>query len=291
MSEMAFPSWPWPEVPEIVAHTVESRLFSELGVGKVFILIDPIGGSDSMEWLADAPRYALDARILRQSEERVPFLVELPNRHDSRLMASVHAALLEQIKLYRHGRGILRLGGWLQHAEQDGHRLSKQLTGLFLLQRPFWGVSNVRLADRRVLAMLHQGAQQRPPAPVAIPGADWPSLLGDSVPCWAYLDGNFKIHSLRGKPGTAMASRLSFPLELWQLLGRSTLLAELSARWHARQYPIPDDALFHILRELRKVEQDHPDWPQERRIGYVEARLVARPLRATTYQGLSNGDH
>ena len=273
MSVNNTPAWPWHSVPDVVAQSVESRLCSELRAGKVFLLVDPIAGVDDFDAFMDLPQFPLDAASLRLQQKHTPFLLALPDRHDASLMRSVHIAILEQLKLYRHGKGVLRVGGWLQHVDQDGQALAEQLTRLFQLERPRMGVSWLRLADRRVLEMLHRGQKQSRPA--LLPLMDWPSLLGESIPCWSYLDRNFTVRTLHGKPGKPSGNHLSFPAPYWQLLGRSTTLSELLTRWHGRQHPLPEDAMGQVLLMLRRLEREHPDWASERIVADANARLVA----------------
>lgn len=156
--------WPWDAAPSELLAALTSSLSQQLADGPAYLLIDPLLGDVAPPIDARA-RHSVPGDALRLPAGQLPYLVELKSTQDPLLAQSIGWAVEEHLKACFNGSGAYRIGGWLQpHAPNGASALAHRLGALLVAHGEPQKGRYLRLADRRVLALLHQGhpAQEHP---------------------------------------------------------------------------------------------------------------------------------
>ncbi|WP_409170028.1 hypothetical protein [Variovorax sp. H27-G14] len=246
--------WPWEAVPVPLHAALASSLEQQLRPGPVYLLVDPFNG-DVEPPIESNPRYAVPGDALRVHAEQLPYLVELKDTRDPLLEQSIAWAVEEHLQACANGSGPCRIGGWLQpHAPHDGAVLARQVGALLLASDAPNRGGYLRLADRRVLALLHQGAGSTPEAPPLLPAIDWGRQL-KGIAHWIYLDGNFTLRALQGQPGAATCGPLQLEAAHLQCMADAEAINLGLMAWQRFRHPLPDDAAAQITTLLSRARR------------------------------------
>ncbi len=247
--------WPWRDLPDALVPQLTDTLAHHLTTGPLYVLIDPFAGDLDLGIDATGKphrRIQVPGTDLNQAAEQLPFLVEIEDTLDPLLAQSVEWAALEHMVACGAGDGPYRIGGWLQpHATGNGAGLARQIGALLRASGAPHGGRYLRLADRRVLALLRHA----PLLSVAIPAAptlhpiDWHKQL-QGIAAWIYLDANFGLQRLEGHQGAPTNAALKLDDAYWQLLGASETINRTLMAWQGTQHPLPADALGQTVQHL-----------------------------------------
>lgn len=253
--------WPWRNLPDILVPLLTETLARQLTAGPLFMLVDPFSGD--LELGANSQgrphqRIAVPDAGLNQSAEQLPYLVEISDACDPLLTQSVEWAALEHmVACNAGGDGPYRIGGWLQpHEAGTGTALARQIG--FLLHasgKPQHG-RYLRLADRRVVALLHCAPTLTTamPAKPALRPIDWQKQL-QGIAAWIYLDANFGLQRLSGNPGAPVTGSLQLDAAYWHLMGSAETINRTLMAWQGTRYPLPQDALVQAAQRLMAARQ------------------------------------
>ena len=248
--------WPWNGLPAAHEQLNNEALIGQLTPGSIYLLIDPLLGEP--EFLSGSikryplPGDAIDA--LGIPAEQTPFLLELENADDPWLQASMAWAITEHLQACANGSGACAIGGWLQtNKPNTAVDLAAQLGALLRASGAPNSGRYLRLADRRVLALL-QAAPALPALPegLHVPAIDWAVQL-QGIACWAYLDHNFALQTLRGQAGESRDQPLRLGSAHWQLLAQAEAINRSLMAWQATHYPLPAEALVRIIPALARA--------------------------------------
>lgn len=249
------PVWPWRNLPDALVPQLAATLAHQLTAGPLYVLIDPFAGD--LELGIDATgkphqRIRVPGTDLNQAVEQLPFLVEIEDARDPLLAQSVEWAALEHMVACGAGDGPYRIGGWLQpHATGSGAVLARQIGALLHASGAPHGGRYLRLADRRVLALLRHApllSAAMSAAPTLRP-IDWYAQL-QGIAAWTYLDANFGLQRLDCRQGAPTHAALKLDDAYWQLLGASETINRTLMAWQGRQHPLPADALVQTAQRL-----------------------------------------
>ncbi|MCR6476619.1 hypothetical protein NU688_10705 [Variovorax sp. ZS18.2.2] len=247
------PPWPWDTPPGTLIETCAAALLSRLEHGRpVYLLIDAFSGSPNGFDTIDRPRHAINTKYLKVPPERAPCLLELEDRHDPLLGQSLISAVQEHLNACAGGGGPCRIGGWLQTHGSDGAALAIQLSALFRARGAPNGGRYLRLADRRVLALLHQASRLQSVLP--LPPIDWSSGL-QGIAVWTYMGTNFDLQSLQGAAGESRPRPLKLEASHWTLLLQAEAINRTLMAWQRTCHPLPGDAVFRALQKVRLASQ------------------------------------
>lgn len=239
--------WPWSELPQTLIDALATSLMQRLHEGPVYLLIDPFLG-DVEPRIDTHKRHAIPKDHMPVSDAQWPYLIEIGDIHDPLLVQSIVWAAREHLYACVNGSGAYRIGGWLQpHAENDGPTLARQVGALLTAGDRSRTGRCLRLADRRVLALLN------PPAlSVETAVIDWTQQLA-GMAHWIYLDTNFKLQALRGRPGRAATSALRLTVAHWRLVADAEAINRSLMAWQGICHPLPDDALNQVAKALERA--------------------------------------
>lgn len=266
---MRLPDWPWDDVPAVLVESRSTQLMSRFAWGRpVYLLIDPFLGDVQGLDDHDRPRYPIDGKPFDVPSHRSPYLIELEDRHDPLLEVSLTLAVREQLVACAVGSGAFRIGAWLQTHGGDGAALAKQLGSLFRVRGAPGGKRYLRLADRRMLALLHRmpHLESRP----LMPAIDWPEML-KGLAEWVYLDMNFNLQSLQGTPGESRPRPLKLEVSHWALPLQAEAINRTLMAWQQLRYPLPDDAAAQALHKVTNALRRGIADPQDQAAYSVEA--------------------
>jgi len=246
ISDEALPEWPWNEVPQALLNALETSLRQELHDGAVYLLIDPFLG-DVEPPIDGHPRHAVPGEGTQVPAARWPYVIELEDAQDPLLARSIEWAAHEHLRACINGSGAYRIGGWLQpHTGNGGSALSRQLGALLIADassRPRY----LRLADRRVLALLNPFQP-----PVETCGIDWAQQL-TGIARWIYLDSNFKLRVLQGREGPVAHKSLRLDVAHRRLVAEAEVVNRSLMAWQGFRHPLPDDALAQVSAVLQRA--------------------------------------
>ena len=247
--------WPWRDLPDALVPQLTDTLAQHLTTGPLYVLVDPFAGD--LELGIDATgkphrRIQVSGPDLNQAAEQLPFLVEIEDALDPLLAQSVEWAALEHMVACGAGDGPYRIGGWLQpHATGNGATLARQIGALLHASGEPHGGRYLRLADRRVLALLRHAPllSAAMPATSTLRPIDWHTQL-QGIAAWTYLDANFGLQRLEGRPGAPTNAPLKVDDAYWQLLSDSETINRTLMAWQGKQHPLPADALVQTVQRL-----------------------------------------
>ena len=253
--------WPWDHLPVEVSQSLALSMAEQFDVGPIYLLIDPMLGP--VEQLPPhLERYPIPGDGLGITPDDMPFLVEFETCDDPTLIDSLSWAAAEQLKAIAAGSGAYRLGGWLQpHDTGPAVDLADQIGGLLRAQGGANGGRYLRLADRRVLDLLRHAAT---------PPIDWTAQL-QGISNWVYLDRNFKLCSVRGRPGLATTDPLRMSPAHWDLVAQAEAINRSLMAWQRTTHPLPDNAVHQLLPALLRARQQGLQRPDDQAAYAVEA--------------------
>ncbi|MDH6168430.1 hypothetical protein M2282_003583 [Variovorax boronicumulans] len=247
------PPWPWDTPPVKLIETCSAALLSRLAYGRpVYLLVDAFSGSPDGFDAVDRPRHPINTKYLKVLPERAPYLLELEDRHDPLLDQSLISAVQEHLNACADGGGPCRIGGWLQTHGSDGAALAIQLSALFRARGAPNGGRYLRLADRRVLALLQQASRLQDVLP--LPSIDW-SLGLQGIAVWTYMDMDFDLQSLQGAAGESRPRPLKLEASHWTLLLQAEAINRTLMAWQRVCHPLPGDAAARALYKVRCASQ------------------------------------
>lgn len=239
--------WPWSELPQTLVDALATSLRQRLDEGPVYLLIDPFLG-DVAPRIDTHKRHALPRDDTQVPDAQWPYLIEIKDVHDPLLVQSIVWAAREHLHACVNGSGAYRIGGWLQpHAENDGPALARQVGALLVAGDRSRTGRCLRLADRRVLALLNP-----PQLSVEACAIDWAQQL-KGMAQWIYLDTNFKLQALHGRPGPAATSSLRLTVAHWRLVADAEAVNRSLMAWQGFCHPLPDDALSQVTTALERA--------------------------------------
>ncbi|ADU38561.1 DUF4123 domain-containing protein [Variovorax paradoxus] len=265
---MRLPDWPWDDVPAALVESLSAQLMSRFAPGRpIYLLIDPFLGDE--KGLDDhRAKYPIDGKSFDVPPDRSPYLIELEDRHDPLLDASLAIAVREHLVACTVGSGAFRIGAWLQTDHSSGALLARQLSHLFRARGAPNAKRYLRLADRRMLALLHQMPHLENQSPM--PAIDWPEVL-KGVTEWIYLDMNFKLQSLQGAPGELRILPLNLKERHWALPLQAEAINRTLMAWQQQRYPLPADATVQVLRKVANAQRRGIVDPQDQAAYSAEA--------------------
>ncbi|MCY1215038.1 hypothetical protein D9M72_268730 [compost metagenome] len=244
-------AWPWEAPPVALVARCSAALLSQLAYDRpVYLLIDGFSGSpEGLGEVGRHRRHAIDVERLKVPPDRAPYLLELEDRHDPLLDLSLVLAIQEHLNACADGSGPSRVGGWLQTHRHGGNgaTLARQLRGLFHARGAPGKGRYLRLADRRVLGLLHQAPRAHSVLP--LPPIDWSSSL-QGIASWAYLDMNFDVQALRGAAGDSLPRPLKLEAPHWTLPVRAEAINRTLMAWQRTRRRLPADALAQALHKV-----------------------------------------
>jgi hypothetical protein len=257
--------WPWSEVPHPLLDALAASLRRHLDDGAVYLLIDPFLG-DAEPPIDTHPRPRVPNDDVQVADARWPYLIEIKSAQDPLLAQSIVWAASEHLHACVNGSGAYRVGGWLQpHAENDGPALARQVGALLVAGDRSRIGRCLRLADRRVLALLNP-----PQLSVEACAIDW-ALQLKGMAHWIYLDANFKLQALHGRPGLAAASPLRLTVAHWRLVADAEPINRSLMAWQGFRHPLPDDALSQVTTALERARFRGLQEPEDLAAYVVEA--------------------
>ncbi|MBJ2159866.1 DUF4123 domain-containing protein [Variovorax sp. IB41] len=265
---MRLPNWPWDDVPAALVESLSAQLMSRFAPGRpIYLLIDPfLGDEKSLD--GRHARYPIDGASFDVPPDRSPYLIELEDRHDPLLDVSLTIAVREHLVACAVGSGAFRIGAWLQTSNGAGAVLARQLSHLFRARGAPNAKRYLRLADRRMLALLHQMPHMENQSPM--PVIDWREAL-KGVTDWIYLDMNFKLQSLQGTPGELRILPLKLEQRHWTLPLQAEAINRALMAWQQLRYPLPADATVQVLRKVANAQRRGIVNPQDQAAYSVEA--------------------
>jgi hypothetical protein len=239
--------WPWSEVPPPLLDALATSLRQRLEDGPVYLLIDPFLG-DVQPPVDTHPRLPVPKDDMPVADAQWPYLVEIKDAQDPLLAWSMTWAAREHLHACVNGSGAYRIGGWLQpHAENNGPALARQMGALLVAGDRSRIGRCLRLADRRVLALLNP-----PQLSVETCAIDWAQQL-KGLARWIYLDTNFKLQVLHGRPGPAASIALRLTVAHWRLVADAEPINRSLMAWQGFRHPLPDDALSQVTTALERA--------------------------------------
>lgn len=237
--------WPWDAAPADLLDALTSSLARQLGAGPVYLLIDPMS-SDVSPPIDTHPRHSVTGDALQLPAEQLPYLVELRDANDPLLAQSIAWAIEDHLRACANGSGPCCIGGWLQpHEPNDGAALARQIGALLEARNAPGGGHYLRLADRRVLALLHR---------LESPAIDWPRQLA-GIAHWIYLDANFALQMLKGQSDPAANRPLQLNAAHWQFVMEAEAINRSLMAWHGFRHPLPDDAVAQVTARLARARR------------------------------------
>lgn len=252
--------WPWDHLPGTLVPVLAEAMTQQFAFGPIYLLIDPFFSDFELSLDRQGQphaRYDVPGEGLRPPADKLPYLVELKGVNDPLFEQSLQWAAHEHLAACVNGNGAYGIGGWLQpHGAIGGTELARQLGGLFKASGEPNGSSYLRLADRRVLALLQHAPQlsaAMPDAPTLRP-IDWAQQL-QGIAAWVYLDANFALQRLSGRMGEAGAGPLRLDDAHWRLLGDAEAIHRSLMAWQGTQHPLPDTALTQVAQVLVRARR------------------------------------
>ncbi|MCY1231450.1 hypothetical protein D3C86_1131770 [compost metagenome] len=244
---MRLPDWPWDDVPTLLVESRSAQLMSCFAASRpIYLLIDPLLGD--VQGLDDErPKHPIDGEPFGVPPHLSPYLIELEDRHDPLLDVSLTMAVREHLVACTAGSGAFRIGAWLQTHGSRGEILAKQLGRLFRARAAPGAKRYLRLADRRVLALLHRMPDARSHPPMM--AIDWRETL-KGIAEWVYLDMNFDLQSLQGDPGDPRPRALKLHASHWTLPQQAEAINRTLMAWQQLSYPLPDDAAIQAAHKV-----------------------------------------
>jgi hypothetical protein len=246
--------WPPQRISREQVAAVVGGLKVALSPAPVHVLIDPFlgeprplnGGPDGPPPRVPAPlerarSSAWEARPVHDVEvedspipySQLPYLVELNGPEDPLLAATVELAMTEQMDELNAGSGPMRIGGWLQSVE-TGRALAQRIAGMLLQTPPRqYRKRYLRVADRRVLILLHH----------VLPPEAFGQWLGPVA--WHYLNRSFDLEKVNGVAGGQR--RFPFTLGQWRILEAGESINRSLAAWLQQRCDLPDDAMDSVI--------------------------------------------
>ncbi|CAN5875922.1 hypothetical protein BH11PSE13_BH11PSE13_13390 [soil metagenome] len=260
--------WPWDRLPSDMARSLAISLREQFIDGPVYLLVDPLlSALDALP--SHLARYVIPGDGLGIATEETPFLVQFENRDDPWLEESLRWAVTEHLKACFAGSGAYRVAGWLQpHEEGAAEDLARRLGALIKTSRASSRGRYLRLADRRVLALLHSAT--RTPDALTTPAIDW-SLQLQGIATWSYMDHNLALQSLRGRQGTMVNEPLRLDAAHWDLLAQAEAVNRGLMAWQCTTHPLPDDALKRLIPALARARQHGLQLPEDQAAYAAEA--------------------
>jgi len=245
--------WPWDAMPADLLDALTSSLARQLAPGPVYLLIDPMS-SDVSQPIDTYPRHPVTCAALQSPAEQLPYLVELRDANDPLLAQSIAWAAEEHLRACANGSGPCRIAGWLQpHVPNGGATLARQIGALLQARNAPGGGHYLRLADRRVLALLHR---------LESPAIDWPRQL-KGMAHWIYLDANFALRMLQGQSGPAANQPLQLNAAHWQCVIEAEAINRSLMAWQGFRHPLPDDAVAQVMAPLARARRHGLHEPQD----------------------------
>jgi hypothetical protein len=249
----------------------------------LYLLIDPLAGEPA--WIADAVAAdEQDASALQRQRAKAwqrevfgialddavnlgpsmhPYLVALEGVQDPWLSATAELGVAEfnecqEPRAVGQGSAAHRIGGWLQSGH-DPAALALTLGALLRLnaaaRSPY---KYLRLADRRVLALVH-----------AVVGEPALSAALGGIERWVYLDCLGRYAKVKGSGKEPQALQIN--AEQWQLLALGHRVHPTIAQWlmHRRQQqagqteppPRVEDVLRRALDAVQSAAHGARRWP------------------------------
>lgn len=263
-SDDIFPGWPWSEVPQALLEALTTSLRQQLRDGAVYLLIDPFLG-DVDPPIDGHPRHLVPGEGTHVPAAQWPYLIELEDAQDPLLARSIEWAAHEHLCACINGSGAYRIGAWLQpHAGNGASALARQL-GAFLVASGASRTRYLRLADRRVLALLNQ-----PRLPAGTSAIDWARQL-TAIERWIYLDASFKLQVLQGREGPVAGMPLRLDEAHWRLLLDAEAVNRSLMAWQGVRHPLPDDAPAQVSAVLERARLRGVREPEDLAAYAVEA--------------------
>jgi hypothetical protein len=264
-SSETVPAWPWSDVPQALLEALETSLREQLHDGAVYLLIDPFLG-DVEPQIDTHPRHPVPNDGTQVPAAQWPYLIELKGAQDPLLARSIEWAAHEHLCACINGSGAYRIGGWLQpHAENGGPALARQLGALLVASDIARTGRYLRLADRRVLALLNPSQLWAEASAI-----DWAQQL-TGIAHWIYLDTNFKLRLLNGRPGLAASKSLRLNVAHWRLVADAEAVNRSLMAWQGFRHPLPDDAMAQVLVALERARLRGLREPEDLAAYVVEA--------------------
>lgn len=269
MTDLDLPRWPWDTPPRVLLDRLLQQLADRLDRGPVYLLIDPAVGGEPPDIEVDAAKArrwpngpgeareaawaravcTLHTEDLDDPELEFPYLVRLTGPDDPLLPRSVEWAMQEHLAACARGAGVYRIGGWLQRQSPEEGRhedalLARQLNRLTRYKR-----RSARLWDRRVLHLLRTAGT----------GIDWDGAI-QGIRGWHYLDHNFTLHTLAGRPGESATAPLmpgdydgAAATNAHRLLRHAEGIHRAQTLLLADFFPLSDAALPVLIEKVQSV--------------------------------------
>lgn len=261
--------WPWDRLPAEMEGSLSIALSEQFVDGPVYLLVDPLlGALDALP--SHIARHVIPSDGLGIAIGEAPFLVEFKKQDDPWLEESLRWAATEHLKACFAGSGAYRIGGWLQLSEEGAAVDLADRIGALIST---YGAPNrgryLRLADRRVLALLHRGA--RLSDALTTPPINWSAQL-QGIATWSYLDHNFELQSLRGRKGRMVNEPLRLDAEHWDLLAQAEAVNRSLMAWQSTTHPLPDDALMQLIPALARARRHGLQLSEDQAAYAVEAK-------------------
>jgi hypothetical protein len=245
-----------------------------------FLLVDPMLGEplpgidyDASDGAAQAARETYWDREITQIRlnDRIslpvfqhPYLVSLHGSTDTILELTLELAQSEQAKAYANGldgqgKAAHRIGGWLQ-SSMHAADLANQFSNMCKVNTAaYTTAAYLRLADRRVLALLEQ----------AVGEARVASMLG-RIQRWCFLDALGEISAMNGMKMGEPAQALRLSEAEWDEMGLGEFIHRTLAKWlgeigRTDAAPISQRTAADLYRQaaiaVRAARQASTKWP------------------------------